>query len=502
MLDLINKVFSGNESIMIMEVVFNFSIYMVLGILLCRLNYKKGSFWRSALFSLTVLAFAQIPFYVSLITYQYILPENLWETAAIIIQLLLLFRNPLWIFMCILSAKVILKIPLDNLFSVSLMIFCYCQLFLLLSDYSEYLAKWLSPYLTLPATYVLVHFAMILLSIVGCVLISWYIRRNLYKLKAFFESSSENKRRERTMHFVVITAFWLPLSLLRVFVLTSVPGIVHYLYPTMIFAVITIIVFVFKLKMKSAAISSMVTLNHQMREDIDDFKKVRHDFNNLLQAYQGFIETQDYESLSAYHKELFDSCIAADDKLRLHNELSARPAVYGEFMAMYSFAQRTGVEVRAKKLSAFTLVKIPDFDFCRLLGNLLTNAIEHAAASDKKSVAIYIEQLSPGYARAVISNSVQALVDISRIFQKGFSTKENHLGYGLTEVNRIMAKYYGCTIRPSCDDLTFNMFLTLPLSKENPDSAAGNKSASHEEPSKNTAKDPSPKISEPDCLKA
>ncbi len=108
-------------------------------------------------------------------------------------------------------------------------------------------------------------------------------------------------------------------------------------------------------------------------------------------------------------------------------------------------------------------IDLPDFDLCRILSNVFINAIESAARAEARTVRVTVHRRQAAEAVVAISNSIPDRVDISKIFTPGFSTKPGHSGHGLYQVNRILAKYYGCTIRPNCEGQTFTMYLDLPL---------------------------------------
>lgn len=44
-----------------------------------------------------------------------------------------------------------------------------------------------------------------------------------------------------------------------------------------------------------------------LEHSINDFRGIKHDFNNILQSYTGYISLKDYDKLEAYHRKMVDA---------------------------------------------------------------------------------------------------------------------------------------------------------------------------------------------------
>ena len=80
------------------------------------------------------------------------------------------------------------------------------------------------------------------------------------------------------------------------------------------------------------------------------------------------------------------------------------------------------------------------YDFTRILGILLDNAIEAANECDKKIINVtFRKDIVNDMLLIIIQNTyANKDVDTETIFQKGISTKENHSGLGLWKVREIL----------------------------------------------------------------
>lgn len=88
-------------------------------------------------------------------------------------------------------------------------------------------------------------------------------------------------------------------------------------------------------------------------------------------------------------------------------------------------------------------IKISAYEFCRILGILLDNAIEAAKECEEKVINVrFIKDFKVNRELVIIENSYKKVdLDIEKIFEKGYSTKkekkDNH-GLGLWTVRKIL----------------------------------------------------------------
>lgn len=100
------------------------------------------------------------------------------------------------------------------------------------------------------------------------------------------------------------------------------------------------------------------------------------------------------------------------------------------------------------------------FDLVRLLGIAIDNAIEETKKqpAGKIQLAIISED---GQLTFVIDNTVITPEAISNIKQTGYSTKKNHSGLGLSNVQDIKKKYPNLLVQYSEDNNWFHLQLVL-----------------------------------------
>ena len=80
------------------------------------------------------------------------------------------------------------------------------------------------------------------------------------------------------------------------------------------------------------------------------------------------------------------------------------------------------------------------FDFVRVLGILIDNALEAAEESEQKELAIAIYQDKEQMEISIINSCNQAKKSINQLTQKGVTTKKGHSGLGLSNIEEINRK--------------------------------------------------------------
>ncbi len=103
------------------------------------------------------------------------------------------------------------------------------------------------------------------------------------------------------------------------------------------------------------------------------------------------------------------------------------------------------------------------YEFARILGILLDNAIEAAEVSKEKIIHISFRYDSKNNRNLIsIENSYSNKeVDTENIFKKGISEKENHTGLGLWEVRKIISKNNNVNLFTTKTDLLFKQQLEI-----------------------------------------
>ena len=103
------------------------------------------------------------------------------------------------------------------------------------------------------------------------------------------------------------------------------------------------------------------------------------------------------------------------------------------------------------------------YEFARVLGILLDNAIDASSECDEKVINIIFRDDAKNHRQLItIENTYQDKnVDTEKIFDKGVSGKENHTGLGLWEVRKILNKSKNLDLFTTKNDKYFSQQIEI-----------------------------------------
>ena len=183
------------------------------------------------------------------------------------------------------------------------------------------------------------------------------------------------------------------------------------------------------------------TYNNTLRELVDSLRTFKHDYNNTLQTIHGYIYTQDMNGLTEYFDEVLSETKTITGLDRLNPELYRNPSLFGLVTAKFESARKSGVTMNFEIYADLNNLDIKTYDFTRILGILLDNAIEASAGSKKKIVNFYVVEKN-GKVTVEISNSfTDTGLKIEEMNERGKSSKGKNRGLGLYKVKDILSRY-------------------------------------------------------------
>lgn len=178
---------------------------------------------------------------------------------------------------------------------------------------------------------------------------------------------------------------------------------------------------------------------HILHDNVRGFK---HDFDNIVTTIGGYIKTNDMEGLEKYYSQLQEDCSRVNNLYILNPDIINNPGIYNLLTTKYSEAEEKGIKVNLTFLLDLNELHIKIYEFARILGILLDNAIDAASECDEKILNIVFRNESKNNRNIIlIENTYKDKdVDLNQIFNKGISGKENHTGLGLWEIRQILKK--------------------------------------------------------------
>lgn len=199
---------------------------------------------------------------------------------------------------------------------------------------------------------------------------------------------------------------------------------------------------------------------HILHDSVRGFK---HDFDNIVTTIGGYIKTNDMDGLKSYYSQLEENCTKVNNLYVLDPDIINNPGVYNLITAKYNEALEKGIKVNLTVLLDLNDLHMKIYEFARILGILLDNAIDAASECDEKILNIIFRN-EPKNSRNIIliENTYKDKdVDIEQIFNKGVSGKENHTGLGLWEIRQILKKNNNINIYTNKDEKYFSQQLEI-----------------------------------------
>ncbi len=218
-----------------------------------------------------------------------------------------------------------------------------------------------------------------------------------------------------------------------------------------------------KLQITTAELINAENYNKTLSILYDNVKAFKHDFDNMIFTIGGFVNTNDIEGLKQYYASLEKECQKVNNLALLNPTLINNSGIYSLLTAKYQKAHNSQVDIDLEFFFDLNKLHMPIYDFSRMLGILLDNAIEAASVSKEKIIKIMFRDSINSKVQIVeIKNSyINKNIDTKNIFNKGITEKKNHLGMGLWEVNQIISKNNNINLFTENDNLYFTQRLEI-----------------------------------------
>ena len=191
----------------------------------------------------------------------------------------------------------------------------------------------------------------------------------------------------------------------------------------------------------------------------DQVRSFKHDFDNMLNSIGGYVVSEDMEGLKKYYNQLLEECHKTNNLYSLSPEVINHPAIYHMLATKYYEADKKDVQIDLDVFLDLNEIekRMKIYDFTRILGILLDNAIDASNECEKKLINVsFRKDLENNVILVIIQNTyTNKGIDTEEIFEKGHTSKENHSGLGLWKVRQILKKNNNLNLFTSKDNEFF-----------------------------------------------
>lgn len=218
-----------------------------------------------------------------------------------------------------------------------------------------------------------------------------------------------------------------------------------------------------KLHSKNCELEKSQNYNTILSSSYDNIRSFKHDFTNIILTIGGFINSNDIEGLKQYYDSLYKECQETNNTTLLNPEIINNNGIYNLLVSKYKKAQDANTNIKLDCFFDFQKLDMPIYDFSRVLGILIDNAIEASEKSDKKQVNILFRVSYTSKTQIIVIENTfdNKDIDLSKIFEKGISSKQNHSGIGLWKVNKILKKYSNVKLLTTNENNLFKQQLEI-----------------------------------------
>lgn len=192
----------------------------------------------------------------------------------------------------------------------------------------------------------------------------------------------------------------------------------------------------------------------------------RHDFSNIITALGGYINSQNMDGLKNYYDKILDECHINNNLSALNPGIINNPAVYNILANKYYKADELDIKINLQVFINLNDLKMDVYDFCRILGILLDNAIEAASKCEEKIINIDIRDIKQNKCQLItIENTYSDKnIDLSKLSEKGYTSKtedKGSHGIGLWQVSKMVKKHSNIILDTSKDEKYFRQELAI-----------------------------------------
>lgn len=194
----------------------------------------------------------------------------------------------------------------------------------------------------------------------------------------------------------------------------------------------------------------------EVRDIYHTMRGWRHDYHNHLQIMKAYLEMNEYDKMKKYLNLLEQDLNGI--KIKYNSGNANLDAILN---GKLSLAEKEAIRIRCKTEIGGD-ISVEDTDLCKLIGNLIDNAVEacrNIEEEEKRFLRIYIcTRRSQLYIS--VTNATKELV--RKLDHEYITQKRGNHGHGLKRINQVVEKYGGY-IKRANEPGVFTTEIMLPL---------------------------------------
>lgn len=218
-----------------------------------------------------------------------------------------------------------------------------------------------------------------------------------------------------------------------------------------------------QLEKKKEALRISELHNRTLTNLLDGIRTFKHDYANMIHAISGYLSFDDIDGLKKYFAVLEHDTKKNAQLESISPTKISEPSVYTLIATKYDEASKKDIFFRVETMHDYKKLAMPIYDFTKILGVLIDNAIEAAEECEIKEVNISFRRIETEQLQIfTIENTyMNKNINTEEIFEKNFSTKNRNSGIGLWEVRNLVDRNVNVNIVTSKDEKYFTQRLFI-----------------------------------------
>ncbi len=212
--------------------------------------------------------------------------------------------------------------------------------------------------------------------------------------------------------------------------------------------VIIVLVNIFAFTNKHREIKAKINIkkleekNKNLLEVNDDVRCFKHDFNNIMQAINGYIDLKDINALEKYFNSVIKDCHHINTVELLNYQVIDNPALYAVLLNKYTIAKENNIMMNIDICMSLSAFEEKAYNISRILGILLDNAIEATNECKERIINVQFYKERNKNLIVIENTFVDKNIDTDKMYEKGFSSKKakGNSGLGLWKIKNIIRK--------------------------------------------------------------
>lgn len=295
---------------------------------------------------------------------------------------------------------------------------------------------------------ILLNIPIYRISIVSLVYLSVYLLYYLVKKSNFSISVLENMNKKSKKYLIITCILALIVIFTQFYLLNyysdNFPLIVSLLniFGLVAYFIVSVVSFMntTRLETTSTNLEEANLYNKTLEILYDNTRAFKHDFGNIVQGIGGYINNNDINGLKKYYSQLLEDCQHVNNLTTLSPKVINNPAIYNVMANKYHKADEIGIKINLEVFLDLNNLNMKIYEFTRILGILMDNAIEASKECEKKVINVYFRKKGTIQLLVIENTYKDKNIDTEGIYKKGFSTKKGNSGLGLWEIRQILKK--------------------------------------------------------------